>query len=124
MAASVVNEAEPRVFITNYAGHTYTKAETFGALKWLTKGYVSFGSLDRLRADLAAKIIDMTRPDDFLLLSGNSALCSFAALLWFFHHGQVKLLVHDKKSIDDSYRVVLFTSENMRELFRIMGAQE
>jgi hypothetical protein len=39
----------PRVFVTNFAGHDYTKAEKYGEIVWITKGYVSFHSLDRIK---------------------------------------------------------------------------
>jgi hypothetical protein len=121
MAASELTPEPPKVFISNLSGHSYAKAESFGELKWLTKGYVSFGSLDRLKFQLADKITAYTKKEDYLLLSGNGALCVFASLIWYQHHGVVKLLVHDKKN-DDAYRVVMFSPDVLTSMFNLMGA--
>jgi hypothetical protein len=123
MAASELTPEPPKVFISNLSGHSYAKAESFGELKWLTKGYVSFGSLDRLKFQLADKITAYTKSQDYLLLSGNGALCVFAALIWFQHHGVVKLLVHDKKN-DDAYRVIMFSPETLVTMFDLMGVDD
>jgi hypothetical protein len=59
----------PRVFVTNFAGHDYTAAEKYGEIVWVTKGYVSFHSLDRVKYRVCEALVGSTS-EDWLLLSG------------------------------------------------------
>lgn len=106
------------VFITNYAGHDFKKAEKFGVLRPVTKGYVSFGSLDRLKFDISSTLSE-SRPDDYLLLSGTAIICVVSAIVWFKKHGSVKLLVLDKKSGD--YRVLVIDSGSLDKIFEVLA---
>jgi len=108
-------QVKPRVFITNYAGHTYEGAHKYGEFVYLTKGYISFKSLDRIKYTIAEQIINESTPADWLLLSGVPALSAIAAAIWVAHHGQVKLLVWDKK-YKDHYRELIITPQNMAEM--------
>lgn len=108
-------QLKPRVFITNYAGHTYEGAHKYGDFVYLTKGYISFKSLDRIKFTIAEQIINESTAEDWLLLSGVPALSAIAAALWMAHHGQVKLLVWDKK-YKDHYRELEITPQNMLEM--------
>jgi len=102
-----------RVYITNAAGHDFSKAEKFGELTWITKGWVPLQSLDRVKF-LVAEKLQHARPEDYLLLSGTQVVCVVAALYWFYKFGEVKLLVHDKK--EDDYRELLVTNANLMYL--------
>ena len=116
----------PRVFITNYAGHPYNGAEKYGELISLTRGYVSFGSLDRLKYDLA-KQIRQTHHEDWLLLSGVPVISALAAAMWFAMHGQVKMLVYDKKRSTHGrsvYRELVFSAENFDKMLQEIAAEE
>jgi hypothetical protein len=86
----------PKVWVANFGGHNYSTAEEFGELNFLTRGYVSLGSLDRLFYDVAQSI-NKTHREDYLLLSGLLAINAVAALTWMHVHSKVKLLVWDQK---------------------------
>jgi hypothetical protein len=110
---------EPRVFVTNFAGHDYTKAEKYGKIVWVTRGYVSFHSLDRVKYRVCEEV-DKSIAEDWLLLSGIPMICVVAALYWFWKHKKVKLLIHDKKN-GDSYRELIITDKNFGDLCAVLN---
>lgn len=112
-------ERVTKVFVTNFAGHDYTKAEKYGTITWITKGYVSFHSLDRVKFRICEALVDC-REDDWLLLSGIPMICVVSALYWYHRHKKVKLLVHDKKGNGD-YRELIITEKNFNDLFAALN---
>jgi hypothetical protein len=112
-------EQRPRVFVTNFAGHDYTKAEKYGEIVWVTKGYVSFHSLDRVKYRVCEALKD-SKPEDWLLLSGIPMICVVAACYWLWNHNKVKLLVHDKRS-DGEYRELIISDKNFADLFAVLN---
>lgn len=105
-----------RVFVTNFAGHDYASAEQYGELVFITKGYISFQSLDRVKYSVMEAIVKST-PQDYLLLSGTPVICAIAAVAWFCLHREVKLLIHDKKVKDRiAYREMILNEKNFHHL--------
>jgi hypothetical protein len=119
--AGLTDMYEPRVFISNYGGHDYEAASGYGELKWITKGFVSHQSLDRLKYQIAEEVLK-TDKEDWLLLSGKPLICAVTALLWFAIHRKVKLLVWDQKGKGVKYRELIISEGNMAELFNVIGA--
>jgi len=109
-----------RVFVANYAAHDYEDAERYGELKYITKGFVSFQGLDRLKFQICQGIMDTTA-DDWLALSGTNIINVLAALLWFQMHGTVKILNYDKTT--RGYREIIVTKENNTKLLEILSGQ-
>lgn len=109
----------PRVFITNSAGHDFSNAKQFGELVWVTKGFVSFHSLDRLKHILSEKLQD-TNKDDYLLLSGTQVICVVSALVWYEKHKQINILVHDKKHYG-YYRKLTITQSNLEDIMKVVN---
>jgi hypothetical protein len=107
-----------RVFVTNFAGHDYEKAKQFGELYWITKGYVSFQSLDRVKFLITEQVVKSDK-DDWLLLSGTPMISVVAALVWYALHKRVKLLVHDSKG-DGVYRQLIISEGNVTDLLKVM----
>lgn len=105
----------PRVIIVNYAGHSYDGARKYGEFITMTRGYISFESLDRLKYEIAQFIFTQTHREDWLLLSGIPAVGCIATTLWMRHHGKVKLLVWDKKT-RNKYRPVEIDEENYQRM--------
>lgn len=113
-----------KVFVTNFAGHDYTKAERFGDLVYLTRGYVDFNSLDRLKFRIAERLLDAT-DEDYLLFSGNSYISIIAAIIWYERFKKVKLLVHDfRKQGENEYRESIITEKNVNETLRVLNNAE
>lgn len=102
-----------KVWITNYAGHDFSPAEKYGTLEYITKGYVSFQSLDRVKYHIAESL-SASSPDDYLLISGRPIISVLAVLIWFQMHHQVKILNWDQKT--NTYREMLITETNLNEL--------
>jgi len=108
-----------RVFVANYAGHDYSAAEVYGAINWITRGYVSFQSLDRVKFQIA-EAIAQSQPGDWLLVSGTPLINLLAGVLWMEKHGTMKLLVYDKK-FPTQYREMIVTRKNLIELISVLS---
>lgn len=112
----------PRVFVSNYASHDFTEAEKYGEIIFITKGYVSFESLDRVLFQCAENQLSATE-DDWFLISGSNVITLFAAIVWLHRHKKLKLLVHDaKKGIE--YREMIITADRMDQLLRLIVQDE
>lgn len=104
-----------RVFVTNFSGHDYTDAKRYGELYYITRHYVSFGHLDRVKVDILKAIVEQgAKATDYLLLSGRDIISVVAALFWYEMFGQAKLLVWDKK--EHQYQELLISQENTNDL--------
>jgi hypothetical protein len=110
---------EPRVFVTNLAGHDYTKAEKYGKIVPITHGYVSFQSLDRVKFQITEEV-RKSKPHDWLLLSGTPLLSVIAAVAWFAIHDCVNLLVYDQKD-HGKYRELRISQKNVNDMLAVLG---
>lgn len=109
------------VWIVNYAGHDHSTAEEYGELDFLTRGYVSMGSLDRLFYTVT-EAIEKTEEEDYLLLSGLIVLNALAASVWLQRHGKVKLLLWDQKL--GHYRLLTISQSQIDQLFEKLLVSE
>jgi len=107
-----------RVFVTNYAGHDYSALNKYGKQMFITKGFISFQGLDRVKFQVAQGMLESTS-EDWLALSGTNILNVIAAVLWFNKHGKVKVLNYDKES--RQYRELILTGENNAQLFAVLS---
>lgn len=83
-----------KVFVVNHAGHNYRAAEDFGELRFITRGYVSLGSIDRVLGTVVDEVAQSS-PDDYLLLSGMILVNVFAISAWLELHPVVRILNWD-----------------------------
>lgn len=109
---------ERRVYVTNYAGHNYTKAESYGELRFVTQGYVNFKDRDRLVYDLATKIAD-SRPDDYLLLSGHLIVNIVCFQLWMTKHNRCRILSWSNRW--SKYETDEYEVPHMEQVIEITG---
>lgn len=109
--------SKPRVYISNFGGHDFSPAEKWGELQFITRGFISFQSLDRLKFQIAQGILDSS-PDDYLLLSGTNIINVVAALLWFELHEKVNILNFDKTMND--YRLITITKSGTTNLMEVL----
>lgn len=107
-----------KVWIVNYAGHDYSDATRFGELDFITKGYVSRGSLDRLLYGVAESVA-RSEPSDWFLPSGMILLNVLAAVLWVKRHGKIKILSWDEK--DREYKPMEVSPSQMDLLLSTLG---
>lgn len=112
-----------KVFVTNFAGHDYTKAEQYGEIFYLTRGFVNFNSLDRLKFKIAEALLDATG-EDYLLFSGNSFISIVAAIIWYERFKKIKLLVHDFRSSENEYRETVITEKNITNILQVLTDAE
>ncbi len=110
-------ERVTKVHVTNYAGHDYKEAERFGKIVYVTRGFVSFQSLDRLKF-LVAEALMNSHADDYVLLSGTTLICSLSCMIWLELHNRIKILNWDKKTRE--YRVLIVTKEDLGKLFEVL----
>ena len=111
-------EQPNRVFVTNFAGHDFGAAKSYGEIYWITRGYVSFQSLDRVKFLITEQVLKSTK-DDWLLLSGTPLISVISVLMWYALHKKVKLLVFDQKG-GGKYRELIISEENVLDLLKVM----
>lgn len=104
-----------RVWIVNFAGHDYSDAEKWGEIRPVTIGYVGQGSFDRLLYDVVNGLKD-SQPDDWMLPSGLTILNVIAAAVWLKMHGELRILVFDRKAEKSDYRELKLTSSHLEYL--------
>ena len=82
----------PKVFILNRGSHDYSQAARFGELT-----YISDGMLDKLSTGVMFRILQEafknSCPEDYILLSSLTTLCSIATAMFSSMHGCVNLLI-------------------------------
>lgn len=77
----------------------------WGKPEILTTGYIKLNNLDFLFTRVWPKI-EKSSPDDFLVMSGNSAVCAIVATIWYKYHGICHMLVRDQRRDVVSYTPV------------------
>ncbi len=102
----------PRIFLTNYSGFDFKKAERFGdKFTTLTRGYIDVKSVEQIN-ELVASEIQSASEDDYLLLFGPTILCCIITFLWLKYHPICKTLVWKKSrdSNDGDYEEVILVN--------------
>ncbi len=112
-----MSEHTPKVWVVNFAGHDYSPAKQYGELDFLTRGYVSLGSLDRLFYTISEAVAE-THPDDFILPAGFAILNVVASAVWLQLHGKINILVWDPKQ--ERYRQLTFTGDQINDLVNVL----
>jgi len=83
----------PTVFVPNQGAHDFSDAERYGTLRYVTKGMLSkhaLGIMTRAWEDVLAD----SKPDDFILLTSLTTLCSVGCAIFAFKHGKLNLLMY------------------------------
>ncbi len=106
-------KSKVKVYIVNHAGHDYSAAEKWGELIPITEGHVSQGSLDRLTYEVTLAI-NKSGPEDWLLPSGLLVLNVIASAFWLRKHGELRLLIRDRKF--RTYREMVITPSHLNYL--------
>jgi hypothetical protein len=82
-----------RVYIPNRGPHDYTEAEQYGRLVYCTEG-----SLDKFDVSQMFRELDdcfrNASPDDYILLTSLTSLCSVACAIFANKFGRLNLLIH------------------------------
>lgn len=94
-----------KVYVVNKGAHDYSKAERFGELIYCTDGNLSKFDLNQMFRELSAAMKE-AQPDDWILLTSLTTLCSVACAIFGRRFGRLNILVFK----DDDYverRIIL-----------------
>lgn len=84
-----------KVYIPNRGPHDYSEAERFGELVVCTVGSLDRFDTAQMFRELEDAMYDST-PDDFILLTSLTSLCSVACAIFAAKHWRLNLLIHSK----------------------------
>lgn len=103
----------PNIYISNYAGFDFKKAERFGDKVYnITRGFIDVKSVAQINA-MVIDVIKKANKEDYLLLAGPTILNAIIVFLWLKYHGMCKTLVWKrKKDIDGDYDEVILLDFN------------
>lgn len=87
-----------KVYVVNKGGHDYSAAEKYGELIFCTEGPLSKYDVGQMYRELR-EAMALSSPDDYILLTSLTTLCSVAAALFAAKHGRVNFLIFR----DDTY---------------------
>lgn len=87
-----------KVYVVNKGGHDYSAAERFGELVYCTEGQLSKFDTGQMYRELSGAMKD-SEPEDYILLTSLTTLCSVAAALFGAKHQRVNFLIYK----DDNY---------------------
>ena len=82
----------PKVYVLNRGGHDYAEAERFGELVYCTDGLIDKLDTSLMFRELSVAMKD-SQPDDYILLTSLSSLCSVACAMFAAKHGKLNLLL-------------------------------
>jgi len=102
----------PVVYCVNRGGHDYSAAEAYGEVLFITEGKLAKYDASQMLRECEAAFADST-PDDYILLTSLTTLCSVACAIFAHKHGRLNLLIHK----DDGYverKLVLEVNGNTR----------
>lgn len=89
-----------RVYILNEGTHDYSDAEQFGELVFCTSGILPKHDVNRLYLELD-DVLSASEPQDLIMLSSLTSLCSIASAIMASLHGEVHFLIfHDGKYVE------------------------
>lgn len=100
----------PVVWVTNWGGHPYSKAERFGRLLALTKGTVNPFKLDRI-AYTVGLMLKQADEEDYLLISGLPVVVGVIMAMWLTKFKKVKILQWSIRAQD--YEAVTLYAETV-----------
>lgn len=86
----------PIVYILNKAAHDYSDAERFGEIIFCTQGAIDKVDLQQMYRELDEALWDSS-PDDWILLTSLTSLCSVACSIFAVKHKRLNLLVHTRE---------------------------
>ena len=82
-----------KVYVLNDGGHDYRDAERYGQLVFCTTGSVNKWDIAQMYRELSDALQD-ANPDDYILLSSLSSLCSVATALMVDRFREVHWLLY------------------------------
>lgn len=84
-----------RVYIMNNGGHDYSGAKKYGDLVFVTDELIDREDTAQMYHAVDVAMRDST-PDDYILISSLSSMCSVASAYFSALHGELHLLIHSR----------------------------
>jgi hypothetical protein len=81
------------VYVVNDGGHDYSDALRFGELEFLTRGTLDKFDTSTMYRECLSGLTDST-PEDYLLITSLTSLCSVASAMFAAMHGRLNLLIY------------------------------
>ena len=81
-----------KVFVVNKGAHDYTDALHYGTLVYCTEGLVGKYSTSQMVREFEQAFANSS-PDDYILLTSLTTLCSIACSVFAVKHGKLNLLI-------------------------------
>lgn len=97
-----------RVYVVNRGGHDYSAAERFGELTYCSDGEMDKWDINQMYRQMS-QALDDSDPNDYILLTSLTSLCSVACGVFAARHGRLNLLIY--KDGDYVSRTVIFAKE-------------
>lgn len=95
------NPSDATVFVTNMnRTHDYASATSHGALRPVTSGNYAIFKTSRLVEEIVEALV-ASKPTDYLLFSGSSAIAGLCMCIWLEIHGECNALLWSRQ--DDQY---------------------
>lgn len=82
------------VYIANNGGHDYSEAEAFGTLVFCTTGSINKADIAQMFRELT-DALEGANPDDYLLITSLTSLCSVATGILADRFGKVNFLIYE-----------------------------
>ena len=83
----------PRVYVVNAGPHDYSPAKAFGELVYLTHGVIPKFDVGQMYRE-CAPILDKSAPEDYILITSLTSVCSVACSIFARKHGRLNLLMY------------------------------
>lgn len=87
-----------KVFITNFQDKNFSPAKKYGEVIFVTKGFMPLDDMEDVRSSLS-KYVELSSPQDFVILIGPSVIIAMFTVLWFQKHGFMNVLSWDNKNM-------------------------
>lgn len=84
----------PKVFVINRSNHDYSKARKYGQLHFLSDGPMDKYQVANMDRQFREKLAD-SRPDDFILVTSLTVMCSVACVIFAMKHNRLNLLLYN-----------------------------
>lgn len=82
-----------KVFVTNKSAHDYSDAERFGELLYITDGHVDRFNTSHM-ARVIKKALENSSPEDYIIITSLTIICSICCSLFVHKHGTLNLLLY------------------------------
>lgn len=84
-----------KVFVPNKGAHDYSDAERFGELEYVTKGQINSFAVGTM-ARIWAESLKDSSPDDWIILTSLTTLCTIGCSQFAMKHRRLNLLLFRK----------------------------